>query len=340
MLKLHEVSRLPQPLRVYDLCSGSGCIALLFWHRYWTLATEQLLKVPYVRITGAEASPEACRLAHQNRDLMLHQRNKPQRTMDRLIHGKWLTDSLNQLSFVRVNVLRRQNSSKELQSLQTLQERIQGSTKNGATECYHIWISNPPYISPTSFESRTNQSVRNFEPKKALVPPLTHTTKANVAPRSGDEGDRFHEDILDQAMEFRPEIVLLEVEDMAQATRVVQLAVQQKHWAVIEVWRDEPSSRQEPQEIVKVKGVTIPVVGSGEGRSVLVCTQKGAYWLGRGSNPKDALRRGRGQQAKKGQPPQRTTERWREKVAKAKAKAEAKRRGKSGNALLESKAAP
>jgi hypothetical protein len=97
---------------------------------------------------------------------------------------------------------------------------------------------------------------------------------------SGNEGDRFHRQILAQAIELRAKVILLEVEDWAQATRVVNFAVAQTRWYTFEVWRDLPSDRV--QDVLRTeRHKSIKIIGSGEARSVLVCTRDGADLIGR-----------------------------------------------------------
>ena len=77
-----------------------------------------------------------------------------------------------------------------------------------------IVISNPPYISPRDYCTTTARSVRRWEPKNALVPPVTTTS----APALGDD---FYPHIVRLALDIRAKALLVEVGgDEGQAERV------------------------------------------------------------------------------------------------------------------------
>ena len=121
---------------------------------------------------------------------------------------------------------------------------------------WDILTSNPPYISPRSYNTCTARSVRNFEPKLALVPPQsqpqphppvrsqsrsqspasisTCTSPINTDPHTHPEqnqegndkdGDAFYPTLLSHASILNAKIVILEVADMQQARRVCSLAL-------------------------------------------------------------------------------------------------------------------
>ena len=46
------------------------------------------------------------------------------------------------------------------------------SSPSTAVPQWDLLTSNPPYISPSGFSLSTSRSVRNWEPKLALVPPV------------------------------------------------------------------------------------------------------------------------------------------------------------------------
>ncbi|KAK4987911.1 hypothetical protein LTR66_007466 [Elasticomyces elasticus] len=98
-------------------------------------------------------------------------------------------------------------------------------------------MSNPPYISPLEFDNTTSRSVRNFEPKIALVPP------SDAALSGIDQGDVFYPRLLAIAEEVGAKLVLLEVADLTQARRVATMAYKQRVWDGIEIWRDDPDGR-------------------------------------------------------------------------------------------------
>lgn len=131
-------------------------------------------------------------------------------------------------------------------------------------------ISNPPYISPREFGMRTSRSVRNYEPRIALVPQDTHPSLNPVVEDSGRDliiGDRFYPKLLGIAEGLRAKIIVAEVADMEQAQRVAGLANGSGYWKNCEIWRDWPDS-----EILSktfIGGVPIKVRGEGSGRSII-----------------------------------------------------------------------
>lgn len=127
-------------------------------------------------------------------------------------------------------------------------------------------ISNPPYISRAAFARATARSVRNHEPRLALVPDDS---------KDGGQGRRHPEDVfyarlLELAGSLRPRRVLLEVGGWEQAVRVVEMAVRDGPVAglyrVVEIWRDEPDAAG--WETERIAGREVGVRGTGQGRSV------------------------------------------------------------------------
>jgi methylase of polypeptide subunit release factors len=137
---------------------------------------------------------------------------------------------------------------------------------------WDIIISNPPYISPNQFSDTTARSVRNFEPKLALVPePETDNL-------SDDEhGDLFYPRLLHIAHELDTKVLLMEVGDLSQAKRVATLAKSAGWWDGIEIWCDEPDAADEYDNVLG----DMPVRGTGNGRSVICWRGSGGSWLGR-----------------------------------------------------------
>ena len=111
-----------------------------------------------------------------------------------------------------------------------------------------ILVSNPPYISQRGFEVDTGRSVRNFEPKLALVPSpfsFVHASSSasisksactiSCAPTSEFElrsefeavlpSDIFYNRLLSITSILHPRIAVFEVGDIAQAIRIVEMAL-------------------------------------------------------------------------------------------------------------------
>jgi methylase of polypeptide subunit release factors len=137
----------------------------------------------------------------------------------------------------------------------------------GTNSTWDIVISNPPYISEAGFNKDANRSVRNWEPKLALVPPIIE----NDGALPSHTEDIFYNKILDITRAGGARLLLMEVGDLQQALRVAQLALDTKLWSLVEVWRDWPDQKAdqsiEAQEAV-VGDELIQIRGSGHGRSV------------------------------------------------------------------------
>lgn len=131
---------------------------------------------------------------------------------------------------------------------------------------YDIVISNPPYISSSAYWRDTSKSVRNYEPKLALVPRSIKDHDPSILP-----ADIFYPKILKTAALARAKVVLMEVADLEQASRVAAFAVGSDKWKNVEIWRDWPDQepeKDEQRELITL-GKRVPVKGSGHGRSVV-----------------------------------------------------------------------
>ena len=67
-------ANLPPTLRVLDLCSGTGCISLLFAHSFPYRETD----VQSVEVYAVDISPTAIRLAQENRTRILRSLREPE----------------------------------------------------------------------------------------------------------------------------------------------------------------------------------------------------------------------------------------------------------------------
>ncbi|KAI2629059.1 S-adenosyl-L-methionine-dependent methyltransferase [Hypomontagnella submonticulosa] len=230
-------------LKVLDLCSGSGCIPLLLY----SLLRRQF---PGPSVTGLDIEPRAVALAREN--LAYNQRQD-------LLPG-----AQQHVEFKEADIF----SADWLALL--LKQNDTAKTGRGVVD---ILVSNPPYISARGFNRDTARSVRKFEPKLALVPgSSTYSSPAgDVRPE-----DVFYARILDVAQVLRPRLTVLEVGDLAQAVRVVQMA-QTRYRGIedkveIEIWRDWPDMRsgEDEPESITISGETTAVRGSGHGRAVYI----------------------------------------------------------------------
>ncbi|KAI0380791.1 S-adenosyl-L-methionine-dependent methyltransferase [Hypomontagnella monticulosa] len=230
-------------LRILDLCTGTGCIPLLLYsllHR----------RFRDLNVMGFDIERRAVTLAKENlaynqgRGLLPKTRESVEFKEADIFSTDWLAPLLEQ------------NHPTE--------------SGRGAVD---ILVSNPPYISAKGFNRDTARSVRRFEPRLALVPGLSaySPSHADVRPE-----DIFYARILDVAKILRPQFTVLEVGDLAQAVRVVQMA-RSRYSEVdgeveIEIWRDWPNMKplEDEPESVDVGGVETPVRGSGHGRAVYI----------------------------------------------------------------------
>lgn len=134
---------------------------------------------------------------------------------------------------------------------------------------WDMMISNPPYISPRSFNQDTARSTRSYEPKIALVPPCSQSLATKVETTSIDVsiGDSFYSRLSEVAERSNAKILLVEVADMAQARRIVAKCEERRYWYQFEIWRDWPDKGVMSETLIGK--ASVKVIGHGHGRSVL-----------------------------------------------------------------------
>lgn len=229
-------------LDVLDVCTGTGCVALLL---------EALLRPAWpgsLAVTGLDVSPRAVALARENARAHAGARVRFERAD--IFTDAWRRFGPDGDSEDRLRVL----------------------------------VANPPYISLRGFGRDTGRSVRNFEPRLALVP--TPAVVAAAGPGGGGGGgggddapeDVFYRRLWEVAAEYGAGVVALEVGDMAQARRVAALALRRTWPAAagvrrLEIWRDWPDMAPEDDEETQVAVLDrrVDVKGSGHGRVVVCC---------------------------------------------------------------------
>lgn len=166
-----------------------------------------------------------------------------------------------------------------------LAQTTQTTTTRAPT--FDLLICNPPYISPKSYTHTTAPSVRHYEPKLALVPPdptPEQNNDNNINTNTPtNKGDTFYPSLLSAAQNLQAQIVLLEVADLSQAKRVAGLALEQKLWDGVEIWRDEPGVTSEEEEETEVAfgGERVEIKGMGKGRVVVGWRGTAGRWLGK-----------------------------------------------------------
>ncbi|KAK5137010.1 hypothetical protein LTR08_001019 [Meristemomyces frigidus] len=251
----------PSDLHILDLCSGSGCIPLLFHHEFYAQPGNEHCKLHMV---GADISVQALELARRNQKSQIAAQSKRVTAQ---------TTSLAAMRFLHADVLLSE-AANAIHAPIGVVEALQQLTNTRPTPAYEVLISNPPYISSQAFRTTTARSVRNFEPKLALVP-----DNPSSAPSALD-GDVFYPRLLALADQLRTEIILFEVADIDQAQRVATLLARQSTWRTVEIWRDEPgATSDEADHVLLDGGESVPVRGAGNGRSVFAYRGAAAAWL-------------------------------------------------------------
>ncbi|KAI1354883.1 S-adenosyl-L-methionine-dependent methyltransferase [Xylaria sp. FL0043] len=289
-------------LRILDLCSGTGCIGLSLFAR----GMAALSRAGYIngenteaplRVFGLDVESRAVRLARRN--LMHNFRGSR--------HGAYLDRSglaeealKGAITFRQANIF----ADEWMAYLDEAKPReCEKGDKQDRARRVDILVSNPPYISQRGFDADTGRSVRNYEPKLALVPPgvssslSTATIPTSAALSSCAPEDIFYARLLEIADKLRPRIAVFEVGDMKQAIRVAEMALSRSRspsrsapettqsgegdepmgqtearWDVVEIWRDVPDCRPSDAEedVIFVRGREVPVRGSGHGRAVFL----------------------------------------------------------------------
>ncbi|KAJ4424565.1 hypothetical protein N0V82_000695 [Gnomoniopsis sp. IMI 355080] len=249
LITTHSLFRpLPTSLTIVDLCTGTGCIALL-------LHSLLAHSVPRLRIHGIDISPQAVQLSRDN--------------MQSNIDAKRLSPPCSPsqlLEFTEGDIF----SSREDELWISRPEEKEKEEE----EEWDVLICNPPYISPWGFTHQTERSVRKYEPKLAQVPMVTY-------PGSHEPEDVFYARLLDIGARKRAKVMLFEVGDLEQAFRVVRMALGHQDLAsrgkvIVEIWRDWPDAAPQENEanrrIVEAgkESREVKIRGSGHGRSVFI----------------------------------------------------------------------
>ena len=219
----------PKDVNILDLCTGTGCIALQLY------ASLRRRRHVHVHVHGVDVSPKAIALAREN----ARHNVRPGR----------LQQPLGTIQFTQADIF-----SDDV--LVRLRDRN-----------WDVLVSNPPYLSRGAFARDTARSVRNYEPRLALVPEErvgTTPAAARCAP-----ADVFYARLLSLSAALRPTRVLLEVAGVKQAVRVVKMAGEDpllcELYPQVEIWRDHPHPEYQQLDIDQRQ---VPLRGSGSARAV------------------------------------------------------------------------
>ncbi|CAK7204645.1 hypothetical protein SEUCBS139899_007404 [Sporothrix eucalyptigena] len=219
-------------LTILDACTGTGCIALLLYAQL----QRKMKAADSLHVVGIDLAPQAVSLSRKNA------------VRNRLLSAGDSTS----IKFVQCDVF-----SDDWLDHQDIKRLYQSPLD--------ILVSNPPYISVDGFSHDTARSVRIFEPKLAQVP-------LPRGPGSEVDEDIFYVRLLELATRMDARIVLCEVGRLAQAERVVGLALNKGPLLNAEIWADHPDIVDVDctNRSVTVAGREVPIKGSGHGRSVFI----------------------------------------------------------------------
>lgn len=297
-------SSLP-PLRILDLCTGTGCIPLL-------LHTLLAPSIGNLQILGVDISPRAISLARKNlaHNIAKKTLSPVAKTQIRFIHGDVLCAGSG--SRASADDTRRGRRTVSHHDGQRPRKARNGNWVEDEylSQDWHIVTCNPPYVSPHAFNTCTARSVRSFEPKLALVPPSISplhaesdesdscspypSAKPTPTPSKGqderercnnddDDGDAFYPSVLAIAKRVKAMALVMEVGDMAQAERVAGLARaassagkgRGKEWEEVVIWRDWIDQRHPVADAgAGTEGGSVPGQDGGmENGRVVVCSR-------------------------------------------------------------------
>lgn len=177
-----------------------------------------------MQVLGIDISSRALRLAQRN---LCHNVQR----------GLLAPRASAEIEFCRADVLGRGDGSTV-----GVEDILTKPDRPGDLSC-DLLISNPPYISTSDFrDGTTARSVRLFEPRLALVPSRT----ASLRNERDRPEDVFYRRLLSLSFKLRPKVTVLEMGDLAQARRVVEiyheLSTHHIHDMSVSIW---PSTEQE-----------------------------------------------------------------------------------------------
>ncbi|KAK3499346.1 S-adenosyl-L-methionine-dependent methyltransferase [Neurospora hispaniola] len=217
-----------QPLNIIDLCTGTGCIPLLIYSQL-----SRSLPFQSLNVVGVDISQKAINLSRQNlhHNLRAHRFPRPSSPGDK-------SHPQRSLHFHKADIFS-PTSLDPILSTPSLSSTSSSSSSTGTGGEWDLLTSNPPYISPSGFALSTSRSVRNWEPKLALVPPVERVdlhqkhfydhyyadNEILLQTVEYQEEDVFYARLLEIARTYRPKRVLMEVGDMEQAKRVVGMVL-------------------------------------------------------------------------------------------------------------------
>ncbi|KAL8836437.1 MAG: hypothetical protein Q9170_002925 [Blastenia crenularia] len=224
----HNLTSNP-PLRILDLCTGTGCIPL---HLYFLLHSHL-----NPTMLGIDISPTAITLSRRN----LHHN----------ISKTLLPATANsQLHFTKADIFANEglwDAEWDIVISNPPYIPPEGFSRT-TTRSVRCWEPRRALVPP---------SPRN----------TSAVGKGRSADES--IGDFFYPRILEIAVNAGAKVVVMEVGDMAQAERVVGMMLRTKRWGSYEIWRDGGLERDAGDEMVRIGEEEILVRGHGNGRVVI-----------------------------------------------------------------------
>ncbi|KAI5280516.1 hypothetical protein KEM54_003672 [Ascosphaera aggregata] len=237
-------------LHLIDLCTGTGCIPLLLH----SLIAPILQKSNYpLSIDAIDIDTRALRLAKDN--------------LEHNISHKLLSpQARNVITFRRGNVIDLSYASSWLDPTAGSSGGGGGNAAAGNQDDDKLIIltSNPPYISPKAYtDGTTTRSVRLYEPKNALVPPLSpsedisHDTSICQQQQQQQQhhhhhhhhhhqqADLFYEPLINLSLHLNARLTVLECGDPAQATRVACLAARKSRHLTMTAQHSQQQQQQQ-----------------------------------------------------------------------------------------------
>ncbi|RVX71188.1 hypothetical protein B0A52_03554 [Exophiala mesophila] len=237
-------------LRILDLCTGSGCIAL---YLYSILKPAPGMQPPYprfsgadldIRILGIDISEDAIKLAREN---LKHNISK----------GFLHPDAEKDIVFIQQDIMKLASGAKKIEVNEENKIAIRPKKTVEEDSEWDVVVSNPPYISARGYSTDTESSVRKYEPIQALVPSIEPEGAPPDPLRTKSSGDQLYMPIIRIARDSKAKLIAIEVGDTEQGSRILA-RLRQKLTPVrrpnqrelktpiptIEAWRDDGSIRR------------------------------------------------------------------------------------------------
>ncbi|KAL5523671.1 hypothetical protein ACEPAG_7844 [Sanghuangporus baumii] len=205
-LRARRTNREGEPLKLLDLCTGTGCIPLLICHMWRQNGGN-------VRALGVDIAGEAIELANENAE---HVKVKSQ---------SQLNEENARVSFLQADIL---------------DDKFPRMLNELGWSAVDVLTSNPPYI-PLHEYNLLSPSVRDFEDPRALLGNPSHAPELEIETGGRGRGLAFYHTIADLIRQHnlvRPGgVIALEV-GHDQSAEVEHIMQSRANVSSIEVWED------------------------------------------------------------------------------------------------------